>query len=386
MLQLYRFLVGYLTVVLVGDDCEKLLNIAARERIIFNALHYRKGKIEGRISVSDFRRMRFLVRGSKTRIHVLKKHGLPFIVKRYNNRLGFMAGLALFFAIIYILSLFVWNIEVSGNNRVSDEEIISTCEQLLITEGRYKGAINPKTDAQRFILNSNGIAWASITIEGCVLTVNVSEIKNEANGQKEPCNIIAEHDGIIQRMDITQGNSVVSVNDVVKKGDLLISGIFERLSGTEFVNSEGVVEALTTRTFSAEADYVQTKKQLTGKTKSHTVFSIFNIDLPLYIGQIKGDYIFEIRQKQLKLFEKKLPVVLTGKHCSMTRDETVEYSEEKLKEMLKKEIEQDIAKTGIKQYTVKGEEVQKTPDGIKLTMIISGIENIAKKEKILVGS
>lgn len=386
MLRLYRFLIGYLTVVLVGNDCEKILNIAARERIIFNALYYRKGKIEGRISVSDFRRMRYLLRGSKTRIHVMKKHGLPFIIDRYNNRLGFFAGFALFFAIIYVLSLFVWNVEVSGNKRVSNQEIISVCNKLSIAEGRYKGAINPKTDAQRFLLNSKGIAWASITIEGCVLTVNVSEIKNEANIRKEPCNIIASHDGIIKRMDITQGNSVVAVDDVVKKGDLLVSGIFERLEGTEFVYSEGVVEAQTTRTFTAEADYIQTKKEPTGKKYSHTVFSAFNIDIPLYIGQIKGDCIFETNHKQLQLFGKKIPVSLTTKNCSMTRDKSVKYSEQELKDMLKKDIKAEISKTGIKKYTVKEENFVQTEKGIKLTVTIVGIENIAQKEKILVGS
>lgn len=386
MLRFYHFLIGYLTVILTGKNCENVLNAAARERISFNDLHYRKGSIEGKITVSDFRRLRYCIRGTGARVHITGKHGMPFIINRYRHRIGFFAGLALFAAVIYTLSLFVWSIEVTGNHKVTREAVISACNELGITEGAYKNSIDPKIDAQRLLLCSDGLAWASITIEGSVLTVNVSEIKNQQGSDEEPCNLIAAADGIISRIDLTDGNALVSVGDAVKKGDLLVSGIFERLSGTEFVASEGTVDAITTRTFTASAEYVQYRQEPTGKIRSHSVLSVFWFDIPLYVGEINGSYTAEFKQKELKLFGCSLPLSVTTKRCSETERIKVEYNEEQLKEILKKDIEKQINDAKISDYTVKQENFTPTENGLKLTVIISATENIAVKEKILIGS
>ena len=386
MLKIYYFLVGYVSVVLVGKNCENLLNAAARNRISFSSLHYRKGRIEGNITVSDFRRLRECVRGTGARVHIVGKHGIPFITARYRNRIGFFIGMIIFSAIIYTLSLFVWNIEVTGNRDVSLQTIISACEELDITVGALKKSIDPKVDSQRLMLCADGIAWASITIEGCELTVNISEIKNEQTPKEEPCNLIASADGIINKIDLTEGNALVSVGDVVKKGDILVSGIFERLSGTEFVVSSGIVEANTTREFSASADYIQYHYIPTGKVRSHTVLSLFWLDIPLYVGEIKGDHTAEVTSKKLELFGNTLPVALTTKKFTETKKMKFEYSRDELEEQLKKDVEKQIKNMGISDYSVKTEAFSENDDGISVFVTVSANENIAEKEKILIGS
>lgn len=386
MKRLYHYLVGYLKVTLKGENCEKILNAAARERISFNALNYRKGKIEGKVTVSDFRRLRYCVRKTDARVHIISKHGLPFIVNRHRHRIGFFSGALLFVAILYTLSLFVWNIEVTGNHKTDDKTILSACDELGIKIGAYKNGIDNKIDAQRLLLCSKDLAWASITIEGSCLTVNVSEIKNQQNEEREPCNLVAAEDGIITRIDVTEGNTIVSVSDVVKKGDLLVSGIFERLSETEFVASQGTVEATVDKTFTASADYVQKVFKSTEKVRSHSVLSLFWLNIPLYVGRIEGDYISETVRKDLKLFDRTLPISITTKRCVETEKIEVKYNDEQLKSMLKKDIEEQMKSAGITEYTVKSEGFSNTDSSIVLTVVITTNENIAIKEKILMGT
>lgn len=371
MLWFYHFIIGYLSVSLTGKNCESLLNVAARERISFNDLHYRKGRIEGKITVSDFRRIRCCVRGTGARIHITGKHGLPFIINRYRRRIGLFSGGILFMTVLYVLSLFVWNIEVTGNHNVPKETIIAACEELGITEGTYKGKINPKVDAQRLLLCADGLAWASINIEGSVVTVNVSEIKNQQNSAEEPCNLIASADGIIHKIDLTSGNAVVAVGDAVSKGDLLVSGIIERMSGTEFVPSVGTVTAHTTRIFTVSGEFIQTKQLPTDRVRSHSVLSLFWLDIPLYTGRINGSYTAETEHKQLELFGRGLPVSITTKKCTETKPVTVEYNENELKEILKNEITKQINDAQITDYTIKHESFSSTDTGLTLEVLFS---------------
>ena len=216
MLWLYYWLCGFLRVEICGAGAEKLLNIAAANRISFRDMHYKSGKISGCISVNSFKMLREYGFKSKARLHILERHGMPFLLNKYRLRMAFFAGAVLFFCILYFMSMFVWRIDVVGNKTVSEKEILAACHNLGIHEGTFKGKITPKVDAQRLLLQVDGLAWASLNIEGCILTVDVTEIRNENTLEEEPCNILASCDGIIKKIDVTSGNVLVSVGDMEK--------------------------------------------------------------------------------------------------------------------------------------------------------------------------
>ncbi len=386
MLWLYYWLRGYLRVNINGTGAEKLLNIAAANRISFRDLHYKSGKISGCIPVSSFKELRTYGFKSHARLHITERHGLPFLLNKYHLRIGFFAGAALFFCILYFMSMFVWRIDVVGNKNVSEKDILAACNQLGIYEGSFKKRITPKVDAQKLLLEVDGLAWASLNIEGCVLTVDVTEIRNEQIKGEEPCNICASFDGIIKKLDVTSGNALVSVGDVVRKGDILVSGINERAGFTEFVVSSGEVIAETERTFTAERAFKDKVAIKTGKIKKRTVFSFFGLDIPLYLGNVKGDYISDVKVRSFELFGKGIPIEFTTKKFIITEQKDVVYTYEELSKMLEDEIIEEIEKSGIKEYELLSNETQNTTDGIKVVWHIKANENIASFEKILLDS
>lgn len=384
MLWLYRFLSGYVTVLFSGEFCEKILNLTAKNRIsLWNSRLTKKG-IESCILAKDFKKLHKIIRDSDIRVHILKKHGIPFKTAKYNKRIGLFAGAVLFFAFLKIMSGFIWIIDVTGNETVKTEDILAACNKIGIKEGIKQSKINPKTERERLLLEIDSLAWASLNIESCRLTINVSETKNKENNSSAPCNLKAKADGIIKKIDVVSGNCVVKTGDAVKSGDVLVSGIIERESGTQFVRSAGTVIAETTRNITVNGNY-KTKKTLeSGKTKTKKVLELFTIKIPLFLGSETDEYTSKTSVKALKLFGQQLPIRIYDKKFSFLETYEITLNREQLCEQLEKELAENLKKEGIKNYNVLNREFTDTDGGIKLTALISAEENIALETELLV--
>lgn len=367
-----------------GEIPERILNLAVANRIFLWNSKLTKEGIESCISIKDFKKLRHIVRGSGIKFKIIKKQGFPFKTAKNRKRLGLVLGAVLFVAFLGFMSRHIWIIDVTGNKRVSDTEIISALKEIGIQEGIKTSKINAKTEREKLLLKIDSLAWASLNIEGCKLTVNVSEIKNEKPNDSNSNNLIASQDGIIEKIDVTSGNCIVKKGDTVKKGDLLVSGIIEMQSGTRFVRSAGKVIASTERSVTVSGKYKQKIKSENGKTKKKCVLEFFALKIPLYLGSESEDYISYSKTKELSLFGQKIPVSLHKKEFRFTEEYTVTYNRQKLEEKLHEEIDRKLKKQGVKEYTVSEKKVAQTSDGITLTEIITSRENIAVSEDLII--
>lgn len=384
MIRLWRFLLGYLTIKIHGENGEQILNRAAANGISIWNLHYKNGCISGNISAKNFCKLRALKRGIKCKIKIVKKHGYIFRIKKYKKRVGFVSGVAIFSAILVFLSNFVWIINIDGNSNLSTKEIISSCNKIGIYKGMLKNKVNNKYDSQRLQLTQSGIAWCSLNLEGSVLTVNISETAISDKEQRQnPSNLKAAFEGKIKKIDITSGEAVVKVGDTVSKGDLLVSGVKQNLSSTLFIHSEGVVVAETKRTFSAEGEFTKTIQQTTGDTIKRFTIDFFNIKIPLYLGNIKQQHNYHADIKNLSLFEKEIPIRIACEKYDICKKTTVTYKKSILEEMLYTDIKKQVEGFDFLNTTEGEKEFTYTDKGILLKITYVCEENIAVQDKIL---
>lgn len=383
MLWLYRFIIGYLEVEFSGDVAEVILNICAKHGIyLWNAK--RKGrKICCFITIRDFKALPAFTKGSGIRAHILKKQGLPFIVRRYKKRWGIPIGATLFFCFLYLMSCFIWTVEVSGNKTVSEAEIIAVCKKMGVKEGVLKGSVNPKTAKQELLLGLDKLAWASLNLEGCRLTVNVTETAQKAEDKSVATNLKSSADGIITKIDITSGNCLVKAGDIVAKGDLLVSGAIESAESTRFVHSSGTITAKTEREVRLTAYYKQTVIEKTGRVKRKSVLSFFGIDIPLYLGRETYTYECRTNTKQAAFLSKKLPIRLYTKDFEKTVEKEVMLTKNELLEQLEEALKREAEVENIGVFEVKNREYDEIEGGICLKAVISAEENIAVQEIML---
>lgn len=382
MLWLYRFSIGFTEITVFGDTAEKMLNQCAESGILLWHIKRKGSKIRCFISVRDFFLLRRITSKSGVRIHILRKYGLPFIVRRYKNRFGIPVGAALFFSLLAFLSGFVWSVEVSGNKSAEDTEIIGLCGKIGIYVGLPKSKIHPKNAKQMLLLETDRLSWASFNIEGCRLTVEVTET-GEMPNDRTPSNLKATADGIITRLDITSGNCLVKLGDTVTKGELLVSGITEHTGSTEFMSSSGSVYALTEKEITVSAFYKKKSVFKTGKKRKKRVFSFFGFDIPLYLGHENGSFEESLEIKKLSLLGAELPIKIYTKVFEYTEEKTVILSENELKKELESEFEKTIKLENIGDYTVKNREFDEIKGGMSLKTLILTEKDIAKRENIL---
>ncbi|MBQ8203146.1 MAG: sporulation protein YqfD [Clostridia bacterium] len=388
MLKLFRYITGYITVCFSGENCEEILNLCAKHSVKLWNLRLNKGKIIGNIRAKDFYLLRKIRKRRTVKIHIINKKGITFKTARYNRRFGFIAGVALFFVILQFLSSFIWNIDVVGNNYIEDNEILAICREIGINEGTKIKEIDTLKSAQSMLIKHKKLAWASLNIEGCKLTVNVTEIKraNEDDYQNVPSNLIAAFDGEIKKIDVTSGNVLIKIGDTVHKGDLLVSGVIENQSSTLFVDSKGSVTAATKRIFTVSENFNQTKNIKTGDIKKRSVIEFFSIRIPLYLGKESKDYISREETLDVKLFGEKLPINKYSKYMQITEPKKVIYTEEELLEILKNKLQNNINKSGLDIIEEGEMRVDLSSGGITLSKQIITREDIAQKQPILINS
>ncbi len=348
MLFLYRFFLGVLEIEVYGIYPEKMLNLCEKHKISVWDIRFQKGKICCKINVKDFKKLPKIFKKQGVRLHILKRWGLPFFTNKYKRRFGVFAGLLIFVFMLNFLSSFVWVIEVRGNKIVSDFEIINDCQKIGVNEGITTKGFDAKNKAQELLLLSDRLSWASFNIEGCVLTVDVTEITPKDEGEFLASNLVADSDGIIKHIDVTVGNCVVKVGDTVKKGDVLVSGIIEDENGTKFVKSRGKIIAETVTVTEASQNYTVQESVLTGKQKTKTVLEAFSFKIPLYLGTEKCEYESNYSAKNLKLFGNAIPIRLHKKRFIFKEMREVKLSFDSACERLTKQIEEKYPNAEIK--------------------------------------
>ena len=341
MLFLYRLFLGILDIEIYGIFPEKVLNLCEKNKISIWNIRFKKGKICCKINVKDFKKLPKIFKKQGVRLHITKRLGFPFFTNKYKRRFGVFAGVLIFIILLNYLSTFVWVVKVEGNNTADDKEILSQCSEIGITEGISHKKFDFKIKAQELLLKSDKLSWASFNIEGCVLTLNVTEITEKDNTDTLAQNLVADSDGIITHIDVSVGNCVVKVGDTVNKGDVLVSGIIENEQGTKFVKSRGKIIAETIITETLTQNYKFKETVLTGKQKSKTVLEIFTFKIPLYLGSEKGKYDSEYNVKNLTLFDRPLPIKLYKKRFIFKTEQEVEITFETACERLAKQIEKN---------------------------------------------
>ena len=383
MLFLYRLANGFVELEISGDNAEVFINICVKNGITLWYIRRSGKKIYCRMSVKCFKAVRSAVAGSKVKIHIIKKYGLPFLTARYKKRYGILVGAVIFFGILKLMSCFVWTVDVAGNERVSTEKILTACEELGVKEAMKKHGFNSKNAGQKLLLKVDGLSWAAFNVEGCKITVNVSEIKESIKKNSEPSNLKAKADGIITKIDVTAGNCVVKAGDTVKKGDLLVSGVIENESAVKFVHSIGKIEAKTQREIIVSADYVKREKVKTGKIIKKRVVDFFGLKIPLYLGCVNKDYESKFDTKKLKLFGSELPLKIYTRTFELMEEKTEKLNKKQLENELLGLFEEKVKVEKIGDFEVENREFDEIQGGMRLKTVISASEDIATEDFLL---
>ncbi len=371
---------GNVEIRLKGENIEKFFNQAAKKRVIIKNLRYKNKFIYGFVTPKGFKKLPSCRRGTEVGIKIVKKSGLCFSLNRMKRHKGFVVGIAIFFLILKVMSLFVWNIQVSCKDKTDTNKVLSICKEQGISIGAYTKGIEKEKTVQKLLLLCNDLTWCSINNEGCYITVNVVKSANPKE-ENAPSNIVASADGIIKKIDVSSGETIVAVGDAVKKGDVLVSGVFQNNTGIHKVRSKGIITAQTTRVFT-QKEYLRRKKSVTKEIKTRSVITFFFLKIPLYLGSIKENYTYKTSIKSLSFLGKPLPISKNTTTFYIKKTVNINSTPKAVEKLLIDRIEKEIIATGIKNYKEVDLKTAETNNALTVSKTVSAYENIVSEEKI----
>lgn len=309
--KLFKFYKGYVYVEIEGDDTERFLNLVMARSIDIWDVAKSSDSTYFYIVPRDVYKLKPIIRkmrsnkyisvnNKKFRFRIKERYGLPFLLHSYRKRKMFFAGVFIGWLIVYIMSLYVWNISFEGNYKHTDEELYRFLKDINIDEGIKKNSIHGEEIEKALRNKYFDVTWASVDITGTKLTVyvreNINDLEEEKKEQEKKGDLISGKQAEIVSIITRSGKPLVKAGDVVEKGTVLITGKYELYNDDltvlteKSVRADGDVVGKVVYTIDEKISRKYLKKQYTGRQFEIEYGQVFDYDIEARFHMGSKDY------------------------------------------------------------------------------------------------
>lgn len=364
----------------------RLLSLLAGGNVPFKDILCRDETMSFSVRPADIGRVRLAAERLRIEIKT-ERCGLPRLLYKYRRRMGIPIGALLCAASLFVSSNYVWDINISGNEEIPEEVIMDQ----LAEHGLYYGAKIKTLDKYgicgRIVLENEKISWLSINMRGTVANVELRETKPPHTEEiSSPSNIVASLDGQIVSVKAEGGRGVCKSGDIVKKGDILISGIMDSQTlGYRAVRARGSVLARVTKEFSTVVSRKTVEKVYSGREKTRRSIKIFSKSIILFKNTNtsfeKYDTIKE--EKRLAVFGVELPVFIYTEIDREYEERTVYLSDDSCYSAALSQLDSSLSALEGDTILSRIESAQSDAESYVLKITVECITDIAEERKII---
>lgn len=383
----FSWLFGYWELEIAFSDATEFMNICQRYGFVYRGFAHDRERDSASFTCasSTAKQLMAACRARGVEIRVISKRGAPYLIYKYRARAGLFVGLLISILIFALSQSVLWKIEVVGNERLSEDEVIAELRGGGLFVGCQLGEIATDSIENRVLLASDDISWLSVNMSGTVARVEIREVIDTEIKDKEtlPANLIATRDGQISALEVYSGFLCVKEGDYVREGDLLVSGIYDSTQGAlRYTRASGSVFAKTVRTFTVEIPLSRQIKVYSDGYIEKKTLNFFGKSIKLFINSGNESVSCDIINYEYKfdpvglgalpvsvLVERIYPYTYETAEISAARAEELAYYE------LRALLEKEIPYAELLKKTVRGE---LTEDSFVLSCTVVCIEDIAK--------
>ena len=314
-------------------------------------------------------------------LRVLCRQGGSRNLRFLKRRAVLLLGLLLAAAALTVSLLFVWQIELRGNRRLSRGEVLRALSDC----GFSVGSFWPGTDTEKLKsemqLKCPEIGWIGVNVSGSRALVLIVEREEKPliPAEETSAELVAARSGVVRRVSVLEGQAKVAPGQVVREGETLASGRLESLAnGTRSLRARGSVMAETWRELTAVRPLTEAIKTKQGRGVDRFALVFGKRRVNLYFGsgkaldgcdKIVAEYILGIRG----LFSTPLRLVrerLVPHESESGTDADAEGMARSLKNLLDAETEGQVLDSSVRRGKARGL--------LTVTLRAHCIENIAR--------
>ncbi len=384
---------GSCTVAVPGLHRTAAMNLCMQIGLQYSDFRWREdGSVQFVCTVPSARRLLAACRARDIEIEIIAYRGFPQLLRRIGARAGLVVGTVLALTLIILSGLFVWDVQVSGNVSLTEGEVIEELRACGFGVGSYLPTLRVRQIENRVLMASERIGWLSINTDGTVARVQVIEhIEGENAGAsdpsgKHPANLVATRDGQIEYLELYRGNSVVTAGQAVKAGDLLVSGLYDSVTGGfRYTRAAGRVMARTEHVLQIEIPLSYEEKVYDEPVLQEIELHFFNFSHKIFKNSGNRDALCDIIKYNSnlgRLGRNRLPVSLSRIEVYPYHTEWRERSAEEALELCYEELSRQLASlSGEVQLLQKDITTEVGESSVVLVCAVTCIENIAQVQE-----
>lgn len=257
-------------IIKVTQDIKRFINKCNSYNIeLYNIKYIDKDNIIVKIKNDDFDNIK--IYNYYSNIEIYNKVGMDYYIHKINKLKYFILCFIIMIICMFLVSNIILKINVIHSNKKVRELVYSELYDNGIKIFSIKKDFNKLENIKNKILENNRdkLEWISITNIGMTYVVRVEErIIDNINDEHDYCNVVATKEGIVTNIFSDKGDILVNVNDIVRKGDMLITGnliVNEETKNYTCASGRVMAKVWYATNISLKRDYL--KKEYTGKKR-----------------------------------------------------------------------------------------------------------------------
>jgi len=230
MRHFWLWLRGYVQVRLSGRQVNRFLNLCSRNGISLWRISYDLERmVRAHVRLRDFYYLKPYLKKTKTHLRIINRKGFPFWCHKH-PRLKWMLLVMLCSFCLFLYSFsFVWEIQISGNSKVSTYELLDYLEMQEIIVGKKKDTIDCSAIEYMLREEFQQLGWVSVYLDHTRLCVEIKEslydeFKDFPIEDGRAYHLIANKDAKIYSIVTRSGAPLVEEGAIVKENDVLVLG------------------------------------------------------------------------------------------------------------------------------------------------------------------
>lgn len=326
-----------------GESFARLYRGLSREKLPFFDMREANGRVTVRVSLEYCRQFEKLCRRDGYDPKPVGKRGMLRVYSSILKRPGLIAGAALSALLMAYYSNVILTITVDTDDPALRGKVMDVLSADGVKPGAYIPDIDLVIEERSLKRQIDDISWAGISRTGSGIAVDIIEniVPEKGIQAGMPCHLVACEDGVIEEIELLDGQLMKCIGSGVTKGDIVVSGKIvtqtskwtadgeQVTTKTSYARSIGSIKGTFERTVVFEQPFDSEVKALTGKKATLRYLDLFSAQIPLFLELPDGWYETEREEQHYpEIGGFMLPMGVTEIYLNEFDNRSQVYSEE----------------------------------------------------------